>query len=754
MENRKIITINETDCTGCGACANICPVSAITMCENKEGFLVPKVDEEKCIDCGLCDRHCPVLSNRKNENQTLAVYAAAANDDIRMKSSSGGIFSVLAEKILEEGGYVCGASFDDDFMGVSHIIISDKAGLEKLQGSKYVQSATGDVYRKIKELLEAGEKVLFSGCPCQVAGIKTFLGKTYEYLYTIDILCHEVPSPKAFRSYVKSEVMRRQENKKIEKFSFRDKEHGGWAPSVYVEFQGGYCFSKAKTETSWYSSFLNILNCRKSCGACRFNRIPREGDITLGDFWGIREVSETLNDGKGVSVVTVNNEKGKAFFEAVKHFIPKVMETTIEVAAAKNGNLVRSSKSHQYRKRFFRLLDQYDNYGKITTYALKRKFDIGFVGWWYGKNYGSVMTNYALEHYLESENYSVLMLEWPEKVKSKGALEDSFARRFAKKHYEISARRTYDELPQLNSYCDMFLVGSDQLWNYWSTKNNGAYFFLDFVEDSKKKIAYATSFGHPSYGAPNSVLKENAYFLNQFDAVSVREQDGIGICRDIFGVDAVCNVDPVFLCEESEYDELIIDSKVNETRKYIMAYILTPSKEKRTAILEIAKALELPVILILDAQKNQEENRLIMNMPEALRENLEMEDWLYYIKNAELVLTDSYHGLCFSLIFRRDFVCFANIKRGMSRFETILRMTNLEQRMLFQPMDAVEKRVYAEKIDYKEVWAKLQPEIERSKIWLDAVLAAPKINRASVYDILMERIKDLERKVTELVKES
>lgn len=519
-------------------------------------------------------------------------------------------------------------------------------------------------------------------------------------------------------------------------------------------FRGGYCFSKAKTETSWYSSFLNILNCRKSCGACRFNRIPREGDITLGDFWGIREVSETLNDGKGVSVVTVNNEKGKAFFESVKHFIPKMMETTIEIAAAKNGNLVRSSRSHPYRKRFFKLLDQYDNYGKVTTYALKRKFDIGFVGWWYGKNYGSVMTNYALEHYLESKNYSVLMLEWPEKVKSKGALDDSFARRFGKKHYEISARRTYEELPQLNLYCDMFLVGSDQLWNYWSTKNNGAYFFLDFVEDSKKKIAYATSFGHPSYGAPNNVLKENAYFLNQFDAVSVREQDGIDICRDIFGVDAVSNVDPVFLCEESEYNDLIIESKVNETRKYILAYILTPSKEKRTAILEITKALELPVILILDAQKNQEENKLIMNMPEALRENLEMEDWLYYIKNAELVLTDSYHGLCFSLIFRRDFVCFANIKRGMSRFETILRMTNLEQRMLFQPMDAVEKRIYEEKIDYKEVWTRLHPEVERSKIWLDAVLATPKINRASVYDILMGRIKDLERKVTELVKES
>lgn len=521
-----------------------------------------------------------------------------------------------------------------------------------------------------------------------------------------------------------------------------------------LNFRGGYCFSKAKTETSWYSSFLNILNCRKSCGACHFNKIPREGDITLGDFWGIRELSEVLNDGKGISVVTINNEKGKLLFKSVNHLIPKLVETTLELATVKNGNLVRSSKSHPYRNRFFKLLDQYDNYAKVTTYALKRKFDIGFVGWWYGKNYGSVLTNYALEHYLESKNYSVLMLEWPVKVKSKGTIEDSFARRFAKKHYEISVRRTYEELPQLNSYCDMFIVGSDQLWNYWSTKENGAYFFLDFVEDSKKKIAYATSFGHPSYGAPNNILKENAYYMNQFDAVSVREQDGVDICRDIFGIDAVCNVDPVFLCEESEYDTLINESKINETQKYILAYILTPSKEKRTAILELSKKLKLPVILILDAQKNHEENKLVMDMPEALRENLEVEDWLYYIKNAEFILTDSYHGLCFSLIFKRQFICFANVKRGLSRFENLLSITKLEDRMFFRPMEAVNKKVYDEKINYDEVWARICPEVNSSKTWLNNALAVPKVCRASVYDILIRRIRNLEQKVAELMKES
>ena len=282
----------------------------------------------------------------------------------------------------------------------------------------------------------------------------------------------------------------------------------------------------------------------------------------------------------------------------------KYEKTTLEIAKNKNWNLIGSSKSHKNRYRFFDLLDKYDDFDRIVDYSLNRKFDIGFVGWWYGENYGSAITDYALWKILTDWDYSVLMLEWPEKVKPEHPVADTaprrFAkkyrwisdtapRRFAKKYYEISMRRTYDELPALNNYCDMFIVASDQLWNYWSTSENGGFFFLDFVEDSKKKIAYATSFGNKTYWAPRERKTENIFHMSRFDAISVREDTGVDVCKDIFGVESVCNADPVFLVEKEHWNRIAEDSKLNIEEDYVLAYILTPSREKRETILSIAQ---------------------------------------------------------------------------------------------------------------------------------------------------------------------
>lgn len=749
LEKRKILTIGDSSCTGCGACYNKCPVSAIEMLENREGFLIPQIDSEKCVNCGLCDTCCPVLNEEKRTEYIPQIYAANAEDEIRKKSSSGGIFTVLAEKVLEHSGYVCGASFTEDFFGVEHIIVDSLEGLEKLRGSKYSQSSIGKSFKEIKDLLESNKEVLFSGCPCQVAGLKSFLGKEYDNLKTIDLVCHGIPSPKAYRKFLETEILKDNKDNKLKEFSFRKKEAWGWSHSVYAVLDNGYTISKAKTQTSWYTSFLNLLNCRKSCGDCKFNKIPRQGDITLGDFWAIENLTPDWNDRKGTSIVSINSEKGKRFFETVLEKLPKKEITTIEKAKEKNGNLLASSRSHKFRYRFFDLLNKYDDYGKVTEYSLKRKFDIGYIGWWYGQNYGSVLTNYALHEYLQSLNYSVLMLEWPEHQKPTWPISNSFARRFANKHYEISMRRTYDELPELNWFCDMFVVGSDQLWNYWSTKENGFYFFLDFVEDSKKKIAYATSFGHPTYGAPSYISKDAAFHMQRIDYVSVREKDGIDICRNTFGVNAVQNIDPVFLCSQERYLELIKESKVKEDKKFIFAYILSPTEEKRKTILEVAEKTGLSVVLVLDAQADFEKNSAVMNMPESLKTNLELEDWLYYVANSELVLTDSYHGLCFSIIFRKKFVCFANVMRGISRFVTLLEIANLMNRMVYEPSECITKELYNAEIDYEKAWALLDNSIEKSKNWLKEALASEKTNKSSVYDILLRKIFELERKIDE-----
>ncbi len=747
--SNTIDNILKKDCTGCASCANSCPVKAISMVPNKEGFLFPKIAYESCINCGKCLLKCPIENRPVDNEMTPTIYAAYASDEIRRRASSGGIFTVLAEYVISNGGKVCGAVFDDDFKGVHHTIVDKIEDLEPLKESKYVQSSIGNVYGEIQSFLQEGQMVLFSGCGCQVAGLKNFLGKEYDNLITVDILCHGAPSPKAFRKYVDSVVLHDRKDDKIVDFSFRRKDAWGWSHSIYAKLESGYEYSKAKTQSSWYPSFINILNCRESCGNCQFNKLPRQGDITLGDFWGIDALGPNWNDGRGASIITLNSQKAGRVYSEIECKLDKSEKITLDIARGKNGNLVGSSKSHKERKRFFELLDLYDDYNKITEYSLGRKFDVGYVGWWYGKNYGSVMTNFALEQFISSLGYSVLMLEWPETTKPFYPIEDSFARRFGKKYYEIAMRRTYDELKDLNWFCDSFLVGSDQLWNYWSTKENGAYFFLNFVDDSRKKIAYATSFGHSVYGAPRHELENNAFHMNRFDYISVREKDGVDLCNEVFGVDAEWTIEPVFLLEQERYNKLVEDSQLETPDNYIFAYILSPSLEKREALLELSKQKGLNVILVLDAQADFEKNRNTMNMPESLLENIEMEDWLKLIKNASFVVTDSFHGLCFSMIFEKEFVCIGNSKRGLSRFQTLLEVADLEERMI---MDPYELREFANPvpINYKKVRRNMSEMIDASKQWLKNALSTKKAYRFSTYDILMRRINELEKKIFEL----
>ncbi|SEJ03362.1 Coenzyme F420-reducing hydrogenase, beta subunit [Lachnospiraceae bacterium A10] len=739
--------IAKRDCTGCSVCANKCPVDAIQMKENEEGFLYPFIDEDKCISCGACLNACAVHQEPTRQNDNPKVFAAQANDDVRMESSSGGVFSVLASKIIDEGGYVCGAAYSDDFRSVNHIIINDKDSLQKLRGSKYVQSIIGDVYKEIQTLLRAGKKVLFSGTPCQVAGARKFFGDN-ENLITVDIVCHGIPSPKSYRLFLDTVVTERSENKDIKEFSFRNKHKHGWSHSVYAKMGDGYEYDKGKYETPWYNAFINILNCRESCGNCRFNKIPRQGDITLADFWAIEELPKEWDDGKGTSIVCANSLKGEVALNSISEEI-KILETEIDVARKHNGNLVGSSKSHKNRNRFFELVNKGNDFEKATEYAIKRKFDIGYVGWWYGINYGSVLTNFALWNYLNSLDYTILMLDWPLEYPTNDPIPDSFARRFANKHYEISMRRTYDELYNLNWFCDTFVVGSDQLWNYWSTKKDGSYFFLNFVEDTKKKIAYSTSFGHPSYDAPKHLLKETGYHMSRFDAVSVREKDGVDICKETFGVDAVQTIDPVFLNEASVYESLCDGLKVDK-ENYIFAYILSPTEEKRETLIELAKRLNKDIVLILDADGDREGNKRVMNMPECLIENPELEEWVNYIRNADYVFTDSFHGVCFSIIFEKQFSCVANVRRGLSRFKTIMGTADIMDNMVLDSKDIISKEIYNKVIDYNHVNGLLKPEIERSKEWLKHALKTNKPHTGSGYDLLVDRLRELENRVKNL----
>lgn len=335
-------------CTGCGACSNICPTQAIQMKENKDGFLNPIVNKTSCTNCGLCSKKCIALNPQYTNAENPDCYAVMADNEIREKSSSGGAFTVIADYVLKKHGIVCGAAFDDNF-NVQHICVADKNDISKLRGSKYYQSNTGSVFSKIKSYLDKGEYVLFSGMPCQVAGLRAFLGKNYEKLFTIDILCHGISSHKVFEKYWEDILG----GKKLIDLQFKSKKPWGWHAGVNAYFEDGTVYSKIIEEDLYYVAYIQGLSKNKPCGTCLFNRLPRQGDLTIGDFWRVQEFDKALNDNKGTSLVLINNKHGECIFNEVSNNFTISKKVPIEYAIAGNGIIKYPYALHVNRDSFF-----------------------------------------------------------------------------------------------------------------------------------------------------------------------------------------------------------------------------------------------------------------------------------------------------------------------------------------------------------------------------------------------------------------
>ena len=309
---------NPKECCGCGACKNICPKNAITMEENEMGFFYPVVDEELCINCGLCKTVCVFSDKHTGENKEASVYAAASkNTDTLMSSSSGGLFTELASAVIDKGGAVFGAAWSEDF-SLHHIAVTKKSDLNMLRGSKYVQSSTDDTYSQAKKMLDNGMYVCYCGTPCQIAGLKAFLKKDYDKLLTLDLICHGVPSVKMLQQDL--EYVSKKKKINITDVKFRDKGYG-WG--VTGSLSNGT--SKVKYDSGvspYYFYFLNGEIYRESCYNCRFPSEGRQGDITLGDYWGInQELVKQMGDvdlDKGVSCILVNSEKGRQWINQIK----------------------------------------------------------------------------------------------------------------------------------------------------------------------------------------------------------------------------------------------------------------------------------------------------------------------------------------------------------------------------------------------------------------------------------------------------
>lgn len=352
---------DKSKCCGCSACYNICPKNAIEMVEDENGFKYPVVDKEKCINCGLCEKVCPIINQKKVNNEPVAYACINKDERIRQESSSGGIFSLLAEFVLDKGGKVFGAAFDNEF-NLEHIYIEKKEELYKLRTSKYLQSNIGNTFRKVKEFLDSEKLVLFTGTPCQIEGLKAFLKKDYDNLITQDFICHGVPSPKVWRKY--REYRKNTDRRSPKNINFRDKDKGWHTFSLRFDYDNK-AYSKTQNQDVFMKAFLSNLCLRDSCYNCKFKKYNRISDITLADFWGIEHINKKLDDNKGVSLVIVNSQKGQKIFDIIKERC--IFESVnIDDAIKYNPSFTSSVNMNKKRKEFFERID-YENFQKLVN---------------------------------------------------------------------------------------------------------------------------------------------------------------------------------------------------------------------------------------------------------------------------------------------------------------------------------------------------------------------------------------------------
>lgn len=369
------VYIDKENCCGCEACNNICPKKCVTMDYDNEGFLYPIIDMNNCIGCNLCKKVCPYSKIEKVEVDFPPMYACINRDEnIVKKSTSGGAFSAILEAFCDRNFIVYGANLDKE-MNVRHIYIDNLKDIDKLRGAKYVQSVIGDSFIKVEKFLKNDKKVVFSGTPCQVAGLKSFLRKEYDNLLTIDLLCHGVPSTFVFKEY--KEYMERLFKGKIIDIQFRDKENKKWDKhKVTLKFNNGKVYSKRGLDDAFEKGFYEGIFNRPSCHKCPFASVPRQGDFTLGDFWGIDCIKPSLYDNGGTSLLLINSKKAECLTEKLNNYLT-LTQVSFNKAIEFNKNLVTHTLYNPKREEFMEYFinNEFDNVVKryLTQRSLFRK---------------------------------------------------------------------------------------------------------------------------------------------------------------------------------------------------------------------------------------------------------------------------------------------------------------------------------------------------------------------------------------------
>lgn len=344
---------NRQHCSGCTACLHTCPQQCIQMQADDEGFLYPVADIEKCINCGLCDEVCPVQHRPALGGEPTAVALRSNDENVLRHSASGGACTPLAEYIIASGGKVFGAVFDENF-SVVHRGVDAPKDVPTLRGSKYVQSDLGGIFPQVAGLLGQGRPVLFFGTPCQVAGLKKYIGREDENLYCVDLVCFGVPSPKLWQSYLNWQ--RATHSSAVKTLTFREKTYGYHSGCIVLTFENGKTYRGSGRTDYMMKSFYSKIASRPACYSCAFKSLRRESDLTLFDCWNFDKlVPGTKDDDKGYTAVLVHTSKGQSLLDKVRHLIT-AYPVDVTAAVGMDGTMVAcSNQPHPQRERFYKL---------------------------------------------------------------------------------------------------------------------------------------------------------------------------------------------------------------------------------------------------------------------------------------------------------------------------------------------------------------------------------------------------------------
>lgn len=358
---------DKTKCCGCTACASVCPKKCISMKPDEEGFLYPEVDESRCVDCHLCEKVCPVQKKAEvSAEKPKAKVAQLLNREVLSESASGGFFSAISKYTIENGGFVCGALYDKDF-NVKHDISSTLEQCDGFRGSKYVQSNPGNTFQKVKDYLESGKLVCFSGTPCQISGLKKYLGKEYDNLITVDLVCAGVPSPKLWRLYL--DKQEKKYGSRVKYANFRNKTYGYQCSTLKLVFENGKTYSKSGRIDPMMRFFVSGIAKRPSCYTCQFKGISRCSDFTLFDAWHARQLTGKKDNDKGFTSVIIHTKKAEDIYDKVVAMMDSY-SVDIDEAVRLDGIMVNGQpKRHDRRDEFYSVLNEKGIDGCIDRYA-------------------------------------------------------------------------------------------------------------------------------------------------------------------------------------------------------------------------------------------------------------------------------------------------------------------------------------------------------------------------------------------------